>query len=78
MLVIGIILAYFAFRVALINLSIIIPIITVFCLLGGFARNGYIFDMGLMIAFGCLGFLMKKYDYPVVAIAARHNPGPHV
>ncbi len=75
-LVIGIILAYFAFRVALINLSIIIPVITVFCLLGGFARNGYIFDMGLMIAFGCLGFLMKKYDYPVVAMLLGIILGP--
>jgi putative tricarboxylic transport membrane protein len=24
--------------------------------------------MGLMVAFGCLGYLMKKYDYPVVAM----------
>jgi putative tricarboxylic transport membrane protein len=67
-LAIGIGLAYFAHRVALLNLKLIIPIISIFCLLGGFAKNAYIFDMGLMVGFGLLGFLMKKYDYPVVAM----------
>ena len=33
-----------------------------------FAKNAYIFDMGPMVGFGLLGFLMKKYDYPVVAM----------
>lgn len=65
-LVIGTILAYFAYRVALINLKIILPVIAVFCVLGSFAKNAYVFDMGLMVGFGCLGFLMKKYEYPVV------------
>ncbi len=67
-LAIGTGLAYFAHRVALLNLKLIIPIISIFCLLGGFAKNAYIFDMGLMVGFGLLGFLMKKYDYPVVAM----------
>jgi putative tricarboxylic transport membrane protein len=44
-----------------------IPIISVFCLLGGYARNNFLFDMGLMAAFGCLGYVMKRYRYPVVA-----------
>ncbi len=67
-LVIGTVLAYFAHRVALLNLKIIIPVISVFCLLGGYAKNAYIFDMGLMVGFGCLGYIMKKHDYPVVAM----------
>ncbi|MGY9014742.1 MAG: tripartite tricarboxylate transporter permease, partial [Rhodospirillales bacterium] len=66
-LIIGTALAFFAYRVALVNLRIMIPIIAVFCLLGGFARNNFLFDMGLMTAFGCLGYVMKRYNYPVVA-----------
>ena len=66
-LVIGTFLAFFAYRVALVNLRMMIPIISVFCLLGGFARNNFLFDMGLMLAFGCLGYVMKRYRYPVVA-----------
>jgi putative tricarboxylic transport membrane protein len=75
-LIIGTILAYFAYRVALINLKIIIPIISVFCILGSFAANAYVFDMGLMVGFGCLGLLMKKYDYPVVALLLGVILGP--
>ena len=75
-LIIGTILAYFAYRVALINLKIIIPIISVFCILGSFAKNAYVFDMGLMVGFGCLGLLMKKYDYPVVALLLGVILGP--
>ncbi|MEQ8195855.1 MAG: tripartite tricarboxylate transporter permease, partial [Rhodospirillales bacterium] len=66
-LVIGSVLAFFAYRVALVNLRMMIPIISVFCLLGGYARNNFLFDMGLMAAFGCLGYVMKRYRYPVVA-----------
>ncbi len=67
-LAIGIVLAFFAYRVALLNLKMMVPIISVFCLMGGFARNNYLFDMAAMVAFGCLGFIMKKYKYPVVAM----------
>jgi putative tricarboxylic transport membrane protein len=75
-LIIGTILAYFAYRVALINLKIIIPVISVFCILGSFAKNAYVFDMGLMVGFGCLGLLMKKHDYPVVALLLGVILGP--
>ncbi len=32
--------------------------------------------MGLMVGFGCLGLLMKKYDYPVVALLLGVFLGP--
>jgi putative tricarboxylic transport membrane protein len=67
-LVIGVALAFFAYRVAFLNLRMMVPIIAVFCLLGGFARNNYLFDMGLMVGFGVLGYIMKKTGYPVVAM----------
>ena len=67
-LVIGVVLAFFAHRVALLNLKMMVPIISVFCLMGGFARNNFLFDMGAMVAFGALGYIMKKFNYPVVAM----------
>ncbi|MDX1483324.1 MAG: tripartite tricarboxylate transporter permease [Alphaproteobacteria bacterium] len=67
-LVIGTILAFFAYRVAYLNLKMMVPIISVFCLMGGFARNNFLFDMGVMVVFGCLGYVMKKFNYPVVAM----------
>lgn len=67
-LAIGVTLAFFAYRVAFLNLRMMVPIIAVFCLLGGFARNNYLFDMGAMVFFGVLGYIMKKTGYPVVAM----------
>lgn len=75
-LAIGTVLAWFAWRVALIRLAYIVPIVSVFCLLGGFARNGYVFDMGVMVVFGVLGYVMKKHRYPVVAMLLGVILGP--
>ena len=36
--------------------------------MGGFAYNGYLFDMGLVVGFGLLGYVMKKTGYPVIAL----------
>jgi putative tricarboxylic transport membrane protein len=67
-LVIGVVLAFFAYRVALLNLRMMVPVIAVFCLMGGFARNNFLFDMAAMVGFGVLGYVMKRYKYPVVAM----------
>ncbi|MGI9336194.1 MAG: tripartite tricarboxylate transporter permease, partial [Gammaproteobacteria bacterium] len=75
-LLIGTLLAWFAWRVALLRLAYIVPVVSVFCLLGGFARNGYVFDMGVMVAFGVLGYIMKKFRYPVVAMLLGIILGP--
>ncbi|MDA9982324.1 tripartite tricarboxylate transporter permease [Gammaproteobacteria bacterium] len=75
-LAIGTILAWFAWRIAMVNLSYMVPVISVFCLLGAFTRNGYVFDMGVMLAFGVLGYIMKKYRYPVVAMLLGIVLGP--
>ncbi len=75
-LVVGTMLAWFAWRVALVRLAYIVPVVSVFCLLGGFARNGYVFDMGVMVVFGILGYIMKKHRYPVVAMLLGVILGP--
>lgn len=75
-LTIGTVLAWGAWRIARVRLGYAVPVITVFCLLGAFARNGYVFDMGVMVAFGVLGYIMKKYRYPVVAMVLGIILGP--
>ncbi len=44
---------------------ILIPIITVLCVIGAFACNNRMFDVGLMLFFGIIGFLMKLRGYPI-------------
>jgi len=75
-LAIGTMLAWFAWRITLVQLNYMLPVVTVFCLLGAFARNGYVFDMGVMVVFGVLGYVMKKHRYPVVAMVLGIILGP--
>jgi putative tricarboxylic transport membrane protein len=44
---------------------ILMPMILMFCVVGAFAINNSIFDVGLMLVFGLLGFLMEENDIPV-------------
>ena len=44
--------------------NILLPVITVLCVVGSFACNNRLFDVGLMFAFGLLGFVMRLRGYP--------------
>lgn len=69
-------LAYFAHRLAKVPVQLLVPVITLFCLIGGFVRYGQTFDMGVVVAFGVLGYLMRKTGYPVIALLLGFILGP--
>jgi len=48
--------------------QILAPVLAVFCIAGVFAVRNAAFDIRLMLAFGILGWLMKRYNFPVSAI----------
>ncbi|NLK35792.1 MAG: C4-dicarboxylate ABC transporter permease, partial [Gracilibacteraceae bacterium] len=52
-------------RIINIPKRILLPIVTVLCVIGAFACNNRMFDVGLMFFFGILGYLMRRRDYPV-------------
>lgn len=43
--------------------GLLFPMILFFCLIGAYSVNNSTMDAGLMLAFGVLGYLMKKFDY---------------
>jgi len=43
----------------------LMPIIFVLCVIGAYAIHSRIFEIGVMVVFGILGFLMKEMEYPV-------------
>ena len=45
--------------------GIIYPIIMVTCFIGAYAANTSLFDIGIMIVFGLVGYLMRKFAVPV-------------
>ena len=51
-------------RIIAVPKNILLPVVTVLCVVGAFACNNRLFDVGLMFAFGLLGFLMRLRGYP--------------
>jgi putative tricarboxylic transport membrane protein len=55
---------------------ILLPFILLFCILGSFAINNSFFDVGLMMLFGVLGYLLKKFDYEPAPLILAFILGP--
>jgi putative tricarboxylic transport membrane protein len=43
--------------------SILFPLILFFCLIGSYAINNSTVDVALMLLFGVVGYLMRKFEY---------------
>lgn len=48
--------------------TIIVPIILVLCTIGTFALASRLFDIWVMVGFGVLGFILRKYGYPMAPL----------
>lgn len=67
-LVTGMTLARFLARIATLPNALLAPGIAALCFVGAYAERSAIFDVGLMIGFGLLGFLSRRAGYPVVPL----------
>ena len=52
-------------QVARVPQSIMVPVIIAMCMIGAFAISNNTFEIFVVIAFGLLGYLMKKIDLPI-------------
>jgi len=52
------------------------PGILLFCILGAYSLNQSIFDVGVMIAFGVLGYIFRKLDWPLAPTILALILGP--
>ncbi len=48
--------------------TIIGPIIIAVCVIGAYTVTNATFDLSLMLAFGVMGYLLKKLDYPIAPL----------
>lgn len=55
-------------KVITIPKNVMIPVVTSLCVIGSFACNNRLFDVALMFLFGVIGFLMRRFDYPVAPL----------
>lgn len=56
--------------------NILLPIILVMCIVGAFAINNSIFDVGLMLVMGILGYILERNGFPVAPIVLGLVLGP--
>jgi putative tricarboxylic transport membrane protein len=55
---------------------ILFPLILLFCLIGVYAVSNTVFDVYIMVLFGVLGYLMKKFGYEPAPLVLAFVLGP--
>jgi len=55
---------------------IIFPMVLLFCLIGAYAINLSTLDLKLMLGFGVLGYLMRKFDFDTAPLVLAFILGP--
>ena len=56
--------------------GLIVPSILVFCIVGSFAINNTVFDVGVMLAAGLVAYLMESNDFPIAPVILGLVLGP--
>ncbi len=56
--------------------KVLYPLIILFCLVGAFSINNSVFDVGVMVLFGVMGYLLKKFDYEAAPLILGFVLGP--
>ena len=76
MWVAGIMFSYSLSGVLNVSTKILVPVISVLCMMGAFAIRKSMFDCVLVLIFGIIGYLMKKNGYPTIATVLGIILGP--
>jgi putative tricarboxylic transport membrane protein len=48
--------------------ALLYPTILMFCILGVYAVNGSVIDIGIMTAMGALGYVLRKFDFETAPV----------
>jgi len=56
--------------------KILFPLILLFCLIGVYSVSNAVFDIYIMIIFGIVGYLMKKFEYEGAPLVLAFVLGP--
>jgi len=56
--------------------NILMPLIIIFCITGAYSLNNKVWDVGQMLVFGIVGYVMRKLDYSPAALTLALVLGP--
>ena len=68
LLLLGLLVAPRLSRVINIPKRLLLPVVTVLCVVGAYACNNRMFDVGMMFFFGVLGFVLRRRGFPVAPV----------
>jgi len=63
-------------KILSVSRSLLFPAIVVICIAGAFTTNSSIFDVYVMIVFGVIGYVMKKFHFPIAPLLMGYILGP--
>jgi putative tricarboxylic transport membrane protein len=63
-------------RILSIPNTILMPVVMVLCAVGVFTIGNQLYEVGVALAFGVLGYFMKKFDYPAAPLVLGVILGP--
>lgn len=66
----------FFMKVVCLPQRVLFPVIIFICLCGSYMGRSSLFDVGLMIGFALLGYVMRKYDYSFITFLIGFVLGP--
>lgn len=73
---VGLFISLYSTRVINIPTMILVPVITVFSVVGTYAMNLLMFDVKLMLLFALFGVILRMYDFPLIAVILGLIMGP--
>ena len=76
MLIVGCCGVRFFAKIVSVEKKMLYPIILIISLLGAYSINKNVFDIGVCVAFGVLGWLLNKYEFPLSPILLTLILGP--
>lgn len=56
--------------------TMLLPIVIVFCFIGSFSANNRLFDVIIMVLFGFIAYVLKKFDYPLAPLVVSFILAP--
>jgi putative tricarboxylic transport membrane protein len=55
-------------KILKVPVGIMIPVITTICIMGSYSANNSLYGVVMMLIFGVIGFLFKKFGYPIAPL----------
>lgn len=76
MLWMGLLASKFAPKILKLPVSILMPVVSVLCITGGYASNNSYFDAAMVVVIGLGGYILSKFGFPVAPIVLGLILGP--